>query len=76
MGHYKSNVRDQVFNLFEVFEVDKALGEGEFSDLDRETAEEWIGQSWESLVEFGVEQVVLCDRRSGSNVYRMGLGPE
>jgi hypothetical protein len=43
---------------------------------DRETAEEWIGQSWESLAEFGVEQVVLCDRRSGSHVYRMGLGPE
>ena len=44
MGHYKSNVRDQVFNLFEVFEVDKALGEGEFSDLDRETAEEMLGE--------------------------------
>ena len=42
MGHYKSNVRDQVFNLFEVFEVDKALGEGDFSDLDRDTAEEML----------------------------------
>ncbi len=38
MGHYKSNVRDQVFNLFEVFGLDKALGAGEFSDLDRDTA--------------------------------------
>ena len=44
MGHYKSNVRDQVFNLFEVFGVDKALGEGDFSDLDRETAEEMLGE--------------------------------
>ena len=44
MGHYKSNVRDQVFNLFEVFGVDKALGEGDFTDLDRETAEEMLGE--------------------------------
>ncbi len=44
MGHYKSNVRDQVFNLFEVFGVDKALGEGDFSDLDRDTAEEMLGE--------------------------------
>ena len=44
MGHYKSNVRDQVFNLFEVFGVDKALGQGEFSDLDRDTAEEMLGE--------------------------------
>ena len=44
MGHYKSNVRDQVFNLFEVFGVDKALGEGNFTDLDRDTAEEMLGE--------------------------------
>ncbi len=42
MGHYKSNVRDQVFNLFEVFGVDKALGQGAFSDLDRDTAVEML----------------------------------
>ena len=40
MGHYKSNVRDQVFNLFEVLGVDKALGQGSFADLDVETAVE------------------------------------
>lgn len=44
MGHYKSNVRDQVFNLFEVFGVDKALGQGEFSDLDRDTAVEMLDE--------------------------------
>ena len=42
MGHYKSNVRDQVFNLFEVFGLDKALGEGSFSDLDADTATEML----------------------------------
>ncbi|MCV7316388.1 acyl-CoA dehydrogenase C-terminal domain-containing protein [Mycolicibacillus parakoreensis] len=42
MSHYRSNVRDQVFNLFEVFGVDRALGEGEFSDLDVDTATEML----------------------------------
>ena len=44
MGHYKSNVRDQVFNLFEVFGLDKALGQGEFADLDEDTAKEMLGE--------------------------------
>ena len=44
MGHYKSNVRDQVFNLFEVFGVDKALGQGQFADLDVDTAKEMLGE--------------------------------
>ncbi len=44
MSHYKSNVRDQVFNLFEVFGLDKALGEGEYADLDAETAKEMLGE--------------------------------
>ena len=44
MGHYKSNVRDQVFNLFEVFGVDKAFGEGNFTDLDTDTAIEMLGE--------------------------------
>ncbi|MGE0219329.1 acyl-CoA dehydrogenase [Mycolicibacterium sp.] len=44
MSHYKSNVRDQVFNLFEVLRVDKAFGEGDYSDLDVETAVEMLGE--------------------------------
>ncbi|MGZ8802160.1 MAG: acyl-CoA dehydrogenase [Mycobacterium sp.] len=42
MGHYKSNVRVQVFNLFEVLGVDKALGQGEYADLDADTAVEML----------------------------------
>ncbi|MDT4902872.1 MAG: hypothetical protein QOH52_888, partial [Pseudonocardiales bacterium] len=38
MGHYKSNVRDIEFNLFEVFGTDTVLGTGPFEDLDEETA--------------------------------------
>ncbi len=42
MGHYKSNVRDLHFNLFELFELDKVLESGEFGDLDHETAVDMI----------------------------------
>jgi hypothetical protein len=38
MGHYKSNVRDIEFNLYEVFGTDKVLGHGLFADVDEETA--------------------------------------
>jgi alkylation response protein AidB-like acyl-CoA dehydrogenase len=38
MGHYKSNVRDIEFNLFEVFGTDQVLGTGPFADLDEQTA--------------------------------------
>ena len=37
MGHYKSNVRDLEFNLFEVLNLEKALAAGEFGDLDGES---------------------------------------
>ncbi len=38
MGHYKSNLRDLEFNLFEVFGADKALGRGPFTHMDADTA--------------------------------------
>jgi alkylation response protein AidB-like acyl-CoA dehydrogenase len=44
VSHYKSNVRDQEFNLFEVLGVDKALGQGEFSDLDADTGREILAE--------------------------------
>ena len=34
MGHYKSNVRDQTFNLFEVFGINRALEATPFAELD------------------------------------------
>ncbi|MFD4443560.1 acyl-CoA dehydrogenase [Nocardia sp. NPDC058519] len=37
MGHYKSNVRDLQFNLFEVFGLDAVLDAGAFGDLDGDT---------------------------------------
>jgi alkylation response protein AidB-like acyl-CoA dehydrogenase len=44
VSHYKSNVRDQVFNLFEVLGLDKALGQGDFAELDADTAQEMLGE--------------------------------
>src|SRR3954454_2319334 len=38
MGHYKANLRDLEFNLFEVFGRDEILGSGPFADLDLDTA--------------------------------------
>jgi alkylation response protein AidB-like acyl-CoA dehydrogenase len=37
MGHYKSNLRDLEFNLFEATELDADLGSVPFEDLDRPT---------------------------------------
>ncbi len=38
MGHYKSNLRDIEFNLFELFKRGEILGTGPFADIDEETA--------------------------------------
>ena len=39
MSHYKSNLRDISFNLFEVHGREEVLGKGPYEDYDRETAE-------------------------------------
>ncbi len=38
MGHFKSNVRDIEFNLFEVFGRDEILGSGAYEDMDVDSA--------------------------------------
>jgi len=38
MSHYKSNLRDIEFNLFEVLGTDERLGTGPFEEIDTETA--------------------------------------
>ncbi len=38
MTHYKSNLRDLQFNLFEVFKRQDVLGDGPFEELDEDTA--------------------------------------
>ncbi|MFC7485199.1 acyl-CoA dehydrogenase [Knoellia sp. CPCC 206453] len=42
MGHYKSNLRDIEFNLFEVLGRGDVLGHGPYEDLDADTAREML----------------------------------
>ena len=45
MGHYKSNIRDLEFNLFEVLALEKVLAGGEFGDLDTDTVHEMLSEA-------------------------------
>jgi alkylation response protein AidB-like acyl-CoA dehydrogenase len=45
MSHYKANVRDLEFNLFEVLDLEKALATGEFGDLDGESVREMLAEA-------------------------------
>jgi alkylation response protein AidB-like acyl-CoA dehydrogenase len=44
MGHYKSNLRDIEFNLFEVFGRADILGTGPYAEVDAETARGILGE--------------------------------
>ncbi|MET7762014.1 acyl-CoA dehydrogenase [Streptomyces sp. NPDC005336] len=44
MGHYKSNLRDIEFNLFEVLGRDKLYGTGPFAEMDVETAKSVLAE--------------------------------
>ncbi|MFL6106165.1 MAG: acyl-CoA dehydrogenase [Marmoricola sp.] len=44
MSHYKSNMRDIEFNLFEVLNRDEVLGTGPFEAIDGETARTILGE--------------------------------
>ncbi|ARZ69151.1 acyl-CoA dehydrogenase [Streptomyces sp. HU2014] len=44
MGHYKSNLRDIEFNLFEVLGRDKLYGSGPFAEMDVDTAKDILSE--------------------------------
>ncbi|WP_431954174.1 acyl-CoA dehydrogenase [Nocardia lijiangensis] len=44
MGHYKSNVRDLEFNLFEVLGLGSLLDAGAYGDLDSDTVKEMLNE--------------------------------
>ncbi len=44
MGHYKSNLRDIEFNLFEVLGRDQLYGTGPFAEMDVDTAKDILGE--------------------------------
>jgi alkylation response protein AidB-like acyl-CoA dehydrogenase len=45
MGHYKSNVRDLEFNLFETLGLEKVLADDAFGDLDGESVREMLSEA-------------------------------
>ncbi|WP_336083056.1 acyl-CoA dehydrogenase [Nocardia sp. SSK8] len=45
MGHYKSNVRDLEFNLFEVFGLGEILRTGAYGDLDEDTVRTMLAEA-------------------------------
>src|ERR1700756_4277946 len=44
MSHYKSNLRDVEFNLFEVFGRQELLGAEPFAEVDEETARDMLAE--------------------------------
>jgi alkylation response protein AidB-like acyl-CoA dehydrogenase len=44
MTHYKSNLRDLEFNLFEVFGADRSFGQEPYADLDVDTARDILAE--------------------------------
>jgi alkylation response protein AidB-like acyl-CoA dehydrogenase len=44
MSHYKSNLRDLEFNLFEVFGADQAFGRAPFDEIDADTARDILAE--------------------------------
>ncbi|WNG87978.1 acyl-CoA dehydrogenase [Mycobacterium sp. ITM-2016-00317] len=45
MGHYRSNVRDLEFNLFETLDLEKVLATGQFGDLDAQSVREMLKEA-------------------------------
>ncbi|MGW4634640.1 acyl-CoA dehydrogenase [Nocardia sp. NPDC004415] len=45
MSHYKSNVRDLEFNLFEVYGIETILATGAFGDLDADTVRSVLAEA-------------------------------
>jgi len=44
MSHYKSNLRDIEFNLFEFLGRQEVLGAGPFAEVDEETARDMLAE--------------------------------
>ena len=44
MSHYKSNLRDIEFNIFELFGLEERLGTGPFEEMDVDTAKSILAE--------------------------------
>ena len=55
MSHYRSNLRDIEFNLFEVFGGEERLGTGPFAEMDPETAKEALERNEAKFTAAGLD---------------------
>jgi alkylation response protein AidB-like acyl-CoA dehydrogenase len=62
MSHYKSNLRDIEFNLFEVLGRQEVLGTGPFAEVDEETARDMLAEVNRLAVGPVAESFVEADR--------------
>ncbi|UZI27430.1 acyl-CoA dehydrogenase [Streptomyces sp. VB1] len=62
MGHYKSNLRDLEFNLFEVFGADQRYGVGRFAGMDQETARSVLSEVERMAVGELADSLIDADR--------------
>ena len=62
MSHYKPNLRDLEFNLFEWLGRDQVLGQGEYADLDADTAREMLAEVTRLAVEDLAPSLLSSDR--------------
>ena len=62
MNHYKSNLRDVEFNLFELFRRQEILGAGPFAEVDEETARDMLAEANKLAVGPAAESFTESDR--------------
>ncbi|GAB6899932.1 acyl-CoA dehydrogenase [Kineosporia succinea] len=62
MSHYRHNLRDVEFNLFEVFGRDQVLGTAPFEDIDGDTAREMLREMARLATEDLAPSTVESDR--------------
>lgn len=62
MGHYRSNVRDLEFNLFEVLRTQEHMGAGAFADMDESSARAILQEANRYAVSLFADSFVEGDR--------------
>ena len=62
MGHYRSNLRDIEFNLFEVLDRQQVLGAGPYADMDVDTARSILSEVQRLATEDLAESLLDGDR--------------
>src|SRR6266545_7489214 len=63
MGHYRANLRDLEFTLFEVLGRDDVLGSGPYADVDLDTAKSILGEVARLAEEELAESFADADRK-------------